>query len=167
MSGTRITTPYSMVRENDPRLRHPFRLEGEGVRDIPPGEWRYEVERLMDEAAMLWRTRYPQFGNSGRYSTCENLFLYLAEGAWFAADEVLRPPPPPSIPDRPNTGAKVVIPPTLRWAVWERDDFRCQHCGSRQDLAVDHILAESKGGTLDMVNLQTLCRPCNSRKGVR
>ncbi len=60
---------------------------------------------------------------------------------------------------------KVVIPRNVRWAVWKRDDFRCKQCGTRDNLSVDHILAEAKGGTLDMDNLQTLCRPCNSRKG--
>lgn len=61
--------------------------------------------------------------------------------------------------------AKQVIPPSIRWGVWERDDFTCRHCGTRRDLSIDHILAESKGGTLSPENLQTLCRPCNSRKG--
>jgi hypothetical protein len=62
---------------------------------------------------------------------------------------------------------KEPIPVELRWAIWERDDFRCKHCGTRRFLAVDHIIAESNGGTLDPANLQTLCRSCNSRKGRR
>ena len=62
---------------------------------------------------------------------------------------------------------KAVISDRIRWDVWERDDFTCQSCGVRRDLSVDHILAESKGGALDPDNLQTLCRPCNSRKGAR
>lgn len=60
---------------------------------------------------------------------------------------------------------KVAIPDDLRWAIWERDDFRCQECGSRRFLSVDHILAESRGGTLAPTNLRTLCISCNSRKG--
>lgn len=28
----------------------------------------------------------------------------------------------------------------LRWRIWERDNFTCQHCGTRRHLAVDHIL---------------------------
>jgi hypothetical protein len=62
---------------------------------------------------------------------------------------------------------KSPVPDHIRWTVWERDDFRCQHCGSRRALSVDHIHPESKGGTLELSNLQTLCRPCNSRKGYR
>jgi len=62
---------------------------------------------------------------------------------------------------------KAPIPAEIRWAVWERDNFTCRHCGSRKNLTVDHIYAESKGGELTMDNTQTLCKSCNSRKGAR
>lgn len=57
------------------------------------------------------------------------------------------------------------IPADIRWAVWERDNFTCRKCGGRQNLAVDHITAESQGGTLSLDNLQTLCNNCNRKKG--
>lgn len=62
---------------------------------------------------------------------------------------------------------KVKIPTELRWAVWERDNFTCRHCGSRRSLAVDHIYPESRGGATTLDNLQTLCKRCNSRKGAK
>lgn len=62
---------------------------------------------------------------------------------------------------------KKKISNSLRWDIWERDNFTCKHCGSRKDLSVDHIIPESKGGTLDKENLQTLCKSCNSKKGAR
>ena len=52
-----------------------------------------------------------------------------------------------------------------RWEVWERDNFTCKHCGTRKNLAVDHIRPEVHGGSDELENLQTLCHPCNSRKG--
>ncbi|MCA1670595.1 MAG: HNH endonuclease [Thermomicrobia bacterium] len=51
--------------------------------------------------------------------------------------------------------------------VWERDLYRCCECGTHLDLSVDHIIPESRGGNLDLDNLRTLCRSCNSRKGAR
>jgi 5-methylcytosine-specific restriction endonuclease McrA len=69
--------------------------------------------------------------------------------------------------DNKNKYKKVLIPEDIRWAVWERDDFRCRHCGARRYLRVDHIIPESKGGTLDLDNLQTLCNSCNAKKGTK
>ena len=62
---------------------------------------------------------------------------------------------------------KELIPAPIRWAVWQRDNFTCRHCGARSHLAVDHIIPESKGGPTEEDNLQTLCKRCNSRKGNR
>ena len=58
------------------------------------------------------------------------------------------------------------IPKELRWEVWERDNFTCKICGARKHLSVDHIIPVSKGGQTIKGNLQTLCRNCNSQKGV-
>lgn len=63
--------------------------------------------------------------------------------------------------------SKEPIPDSIRWAVWERDNFTCQHCGSRKNLTVDHIHPETKGGELTLENTQTLCKRCNSKKGAR
>lgn len=62
---------------------------------------------------------------------------------------------------------KKPIPSGIRQAVFERDNYTCRHCGANDCLTVDHIQPESLGGTLDLSNLQTLCRSCNSRKGNR
>lgn len=59
------------------------------------------------------------------------------------------------------------IPDDLRMAVYERDGFLCLHCGTTENLSLDHIHPYSRGGQDTLDNLQTLCRPCNSRKGAR
>lgn len=64
----------------------------------------------------------------------------------------------------PPPYVKINIPARLRIAVFRRDGFCCQVCGSQENLAVDHIIPEIRGGSLDMENLQTLCKSCNSRK---
>lgn len=59
------------------------------------------------------------------------------------------------------------ISPSLRKIILERDFYRCRHCSSHLDLTVDHVIPESRGGDLSHSNLQTLCRSCNSKKGVK
>jgi len=70
-------------------------------------------------------------------------------------------------PRRPKGYTKAVISSALRTEVFERDAYRCVACGGYKDLSCDHIHPESKGGPTTMDNLQTMCRPCNSKKGVR
>lgn len=55
----------------------------------------------------------------------------------------------------------------IRFEVLKRDDFTCKYCGRRSPevvLQVDHIIAESDGGTDDPINLTTSCWECNSGK---
>ena len=53
----------------------------------------------------------------------------------------------------------------LRLQVYERDGFKCIRCGVQQNLSLDHIKPESKGGDSSFENLQTMCKSCNSAKG--
>ena len=59
------------------------------------------------------------------------------------------------------------IPDSLRLQVYDRDGWRCLHCQSAENLSLDHIHPYSLGGDDTLENLQTLCRSCNSRKGVK
>lgn len=59
------------------------------------------------------------------------------------------------------------IPDELRQAVYDRDGRACLHCGATEHLSLDHIHPFSRGGGDTFENLQTLCQPCNSRKGAR
>lgn len=68
-------------------------------------------------------------------------------------------------PLQPYTKAK--IDRQLRKKILERDAYRCRICNGWKDLSVDHIFPEALGGTLHPANLRTLCRKCNSRKGIR
>jgi hypothetical protein len=62
----------------------------------------------------------------------------------------------------PGAGDKVT--PAMRKAVYEADRYRCRACGSKHDLTIDHIVPQHLGGPTIMVNLSTLCKPCNSSK---
>ena len=86
-----------------------------------------------------------------------NHFNYALGGGWLTWDsgkEKRRP-------------LKTPIPTKLRCDVFKRDGYKCVDCGSEHDLAADHIHPECRGGEATFENLQTLCRPCNSRKGTR
>src|SRR5262249_32748917 len=54
-----------------------------------------------------------------------------------------------------------------RFEVFKRDRFTCQYCGRKPPaviLTIDHVLAQSRGGPDDPVNLVTACEDCNSGK---
>lgn len=90
------------------------------------------------------------------------------------------------LPVRPRyhrpSGLKFHISPAarrLRLLVYARDDFTCQHCGYHADppaeydgrytigkLTLDHIIPAYRGGLWRENNLRTLCRPCNSKRGI-
>lgn len=57
------------------------------------------------------------------------------------------------------------IPESTREAVYMRDNYECKFCGASTQLSVDHIIPFSKGGASNIDNYQTLCLPCNIRKG--
>jgi 5-methylcytosine-specific restriction endonuclease McrA len=51
-----------------------------------------------------------------------------------------------------------------RRAVFARDNWTCQYCGSRSNLTVDHVIPRSKGGGSTWDNIVASCAPCNRRK---
>jgi hypothetical protein len=112
------------------------------------------IERLADRlaaaAAPIWR-----FGDGAGGYVRE-----LLEDAFDRAG-LLREPRRPSLP------RKVRIPAALRKAVLERDGYRCVACGGWRDLTLDHRIPESVGGPTTVDNLQAMCQPCNSRRGVQ
>lgn len=104
---------------------------------------------------------------------------------------------PAATPAKPRRRRPKVNPNTLkrvRLAVYQRDGFRCRHCGwqppvydgydgshalaqldrrpGRKPCAIrvlqlDHIHPYSLGGRFEVDNLQALCSSCNGRKGAK
>ncbi|MBM3634825.1 MAG: HNH endonuclease [Actinobacteria bacterium] len=52
-----------------------------------------------------------------------------------------------------------------RRALFARDGYACQYCGSRAKLTVDHVVPRSRGGDSSWFNVVTSCATCNARKG--
>jgi len=48
-----------------------------------------------------------------------------------------------------------------------RDKQQCRHCGTKDNLEIDHVKPLAVGGSFELSNLQYLCRRCNSKKGAR
>ena len=59
---------------------------------------------------------------------------------------------------------KVVL---TRRNVMRRDGFKCQYCGLKSRLTIDHVLPKSRGGKDTWLNLTTACDKCNVKKGNR
>ena len=54
-----------------------------------------------------------------------------------------------------------------RRALFARDGWRCQYCGSAGRLTLDHVVPRSRGGDSVWENVVASCAPCNLRKGDR
>ena len=54
-----------------------------------------------------------------------------------------------------------------RRALFARDGWRCQYCGSGGRLTLDHVIPRSRGGDSVWENVVASCAPCNLRKGDR
>jgi 5-methylcytosine-specific restriction endonuclease McrA len=57
-----------------------------------------------------------------------------------------------------------------RKAVFIRDGFACQYCGTRLSMNTgtrDHVLPRSRGGPDTLANVVAACRSCNGRKDDR
>jgi len=52
----------------------------------------------------------------------------------------------------------------VRQRVWQRYSGRCAECDATSYLEFDHIVPVAKGGSNSDVNVQLLCRGCNSKK---
>lgn len=58
-----------------------------------------------------------------------------------------------------------------RLAIYLRDSFECQYCGTSlrnspaAEVTLDHLIPRSNGGDNTNANLVTSCRRCNSQRG--
>lgn len=52
-----------------------------------------------------------------------------------------------------------------RKAIFIRDRYECQYCGSKSNLTIDHVIPSSRGGEWRYDNLVTACSKCNTKKG--
>ena len=53
----------------------------------------------------------------------------------------------------------------LSLQIYRYAEWRCEKCGTEQNLTRDHIVPRSMGGSNKHYNLQILCKNCNEEKG--
>lgn len=64
-------------------------------------------------------------------------------------------------PKKPRIKLRLDAYEYLRQQLLERDNWRCQNCGSMQNLEVHHMTPRSRQGDDEEVNLITLCKFCH------
>ena len=52
-----------------------------------------------------------------------------------------------------------------RESIKARDGYKCVYCGSTEELTIDHVVPQCKGGSTNSSNCVTACRSCNQAKG--
>lgn len=52
-----------------------------------------------------------------------------------------------------------------RNSIKEQWDYECAYCGSKDELTLDHITPQSKGGSNRITNVICACKKCNHSKG--
>jgi len=54
--------------------------------------------------------------------------------------------------------------------IYRRDNYTCQYCKQRkkrEDLSIDHVIPQSRGGKTSWLNCVAACFKCNNKKGDR
>ncbi len=85
----------------------------------------------------------------------------LAEAAEISPNSWARKP----MPGHRKAGTTQAKGGSLREQIFDRDGWCCAHCGRGKKLTIDHVVPKALGGKNVHRNLQTLCGPCNIRKG--
>lgn len=60
---------------------------------------------------------------------------------------------------------KMRVTQPTRNMIYQRDDNKCQYCGSTRHLTIDHVIPRSKGGGDTWENMVVACSSCNMKKG--
>lgn len=109
---------------------------------------------IQEKLSLLRRNQY--FEDSYNYHWTVNFFRHFYKNS-IKRRELIRKQP--RVIAQRFIGKK-----NIREFIFKRDGNKCLSCGSKKFLQLDHIIPISRGGQNQLMNLQTLCRSCNSLK---
>jgi hypothetical protein len=143
---------------------------------IPPKP-RLTNEEILAMLVVLWRITWRESGRSPslrELKTCgfpvSGRAIRNHFGSWkkallaaaASAPDCLTEADVESAPPKPE---RQKISDRKRFLVFQRDGYQCQICRKTGvELELDHVIPVCRGGSDEMDNLQTLCRPCNAGK---
>lgn len=112
----------------------------------------------------LTSDRYRLFEQNSACVTCgiEGLYFALERSAKRIAIQV-----PGTGRHRYEMSVMISKPPDHRVHEWHLNLYALREDGTEVLMTKDHIIPRSKGGQDVFWNYQTMCAPCNSRKGCR
>jgi hypothetical protein len=130
------------------------------ARDLGPRETDDCLRGQYERRDRLWQVIYFNYHLfKSHFDACINRILDARQHGANPEDHQPIYIGPESTPDRESSEE-------LKSQVKSRDGNRCLCCGNRKQLQVDHISSFYSGGSNQLDNLQSLCRPCNQVKGI-
>jgi 5-methylcytosine-specific restriction endonuclease McrA len=87
------------------------------------------------------------------------IVLLLKQKAHFITDKVIRLLDYIRLPYK-----KLMENRPTRNLIMKRDGYKCLYCNSTENLTLDHIIPQSRGGDDSWENLVTCCGSCNVKK---
>ncbi|MEO8605176.1 MAG: HNH endonuclease signature motif containing protein [bacterium] len=157
---------YEVILGNLPVLRRfgSERLRQLGHDPLPTREFLRAAGVKDDRVEGIVLKGLRETGYSRSHWLLEPLLLAEAEYMLDALQILVEPEFVPLSTEPEGETRDRYIPPSVKMAVWRRDEGRCSICGSRERLEYDHIIPVSKGGSNTERNVQLLCEACNRRK---
>lgn len=127
--------------------------------NTPPLDADIELRNKFNDDGLLWQFLYKGYDNFvDAYYKSQKRVLAMRRGQ----------PRPPEI--KPVDIQEDELTDKIKRQVFTRDNFTCICCGKVRrkgvPLNADHILPVAMGGKNALSNLQTLCKHCNTIKGV-
>lgn len=153
-------------REAESRLAEIFPEQAKPEKTKPISESAVEIRMTVsrEEAEMLERLLDRKAHTNFERSKAK-LFVELARAALAKLEGKAREANPKAqeyplqdaLPQRPDKVRTRYIPSATRRKIWKRDQGKCQICGTRHALEIDHIKPYCEGGSNEPENLRLLC----------